>query len=142
MYIHINTNIQNFECVWEIEGPEKWKIDLEMLDSLRPSDIFSSVSFLLLSLEKQQILTEKSVRKMYRFLLYISEIFDFIINSAVDMGNLRQACSVSLPSAWNFASALNRVSPLFLQWKLAEKQGARKKESTMEAVMRDMYELV
>lgn len=71
----------------EVEGPEKWKIDLEMLDSLRPSDIFSGVSFLLLSLEEQKILTEKSVRKkIYRFLSHISENFDFVINPAVDIG--------------------------------------------------------
>lgn len=49
----------------EVEGPEKWKIDLEMLDSLRPSDIFSGVSFLLLSLEKQKILMEKKCEKKY-----------------------------------------------------------------------------
>lgn len=48
-----------------MEGPEKWKIDLEMLDSLRPSDIFSGVSFLLLSLEKQKILMEKKCEKKY-----------------------------------------------------------------------------
>lgn len=84
------TKHTKLECMWErereVEGPEKWKIDLEMLDSLRPSDIFSGVSFLLLSLEEQKILTEKVWEKIYRFLSHISEIFDFVINPAVDIG--------------------------------------------------------
>lgn len=82
---------------------------------------------------------KKVWEKCIDFYRIYKKFFYFIINSAVEIGNLRQACSVSLPLALNFASALSRVSPLFLQWKLAEKQGARKKEGAMEAVMRAMY---